>query len=503
MEEGRGFPLIWLYGYIGKAVMSEAGYDREFLRKIANYLFELLIFFDDDGTVRHANEVVLSTLMYQDLDELDNISDVFPTLFYKEGDKMMCREDMDGHVVSTVAYRSNNTCFEVEARFIKDLIKVDGAPDKTRHACVVEDISARERLSREISKARESSEDFVKTRDEFVANVTHELRTPVNGILGNIQELMGAERDNNKLYTMEMIEKSCNDMNALINNILDFSKLQAGKFQMEDREFSLKSMIDYVRSNHINKIHEKGLDFFVTVAPDIPDKLIGDELRLEQILNNLLSNAIKFTTVGKIMLEVVETARVGNRVELFFMVMDTGIGIADHDMDKLFKGFSQVDASISRKYGGTGLGLNISKQLVNLMGGDISVDSTAGKGSTFTFSVWLNLPDGADTAAEEYHKATPVFSSMASESGDADAGMEYGSAENREEIDKRLMKLVLCIEMDTWEKAEMFADAVKQLTLSAPKEITQTALKLKMAIQKENREKATQAIDTLKKLLNS
>ncbi len=479
---------------------------KEYLDRIADILFEFLIVFEDDGTIVHVNEIVCSSLMYDDGESIGNIEKIFPSLFYREGDSLIFRDDMDGHVIDTVAYRSNNTCFEVGARFLRDLGKDLGISNEIargRNVCIAEDISARERLTREVNKARESSADFVKTRDEFVANVTHELRTPVNGILGNIQELMGTEKDNNRLYTMEMIEKSCNDMNALINNILDFSKLQAGKFQMEDREFSLKGMIDYIRSNHINKIHEKGLDFFVTVAPDIPDKLIGDELRLEQILNNLLSNAIKFTTVGKIMLEVVETARSGNRVELFFMVMDTGIGIAGKDMDKLFKGFSQVDASISRKYGGTGLGLNISKQLVNMMGGDISVDSVAGKGSTFTFSVWLNLPEGEYNATEDYQKAAPVFNSIQEQMDTQDAGMVFGSAENREEIDKRLMKLILCIEMDTWEKAEMFADAVKQLTIGAPKEIAQVALKLKMAIQKENGEKAMQAIESLKELLRS
>ena len=184
-------------------------------------------------------------------------------------------------------------------------------------------------MLRAMDKVKENTVNLTKIKDEFVANVTHELRTPVNGILGNIQDLLSKESDESKRYTMEMIEKSCADMNYLINNILDFSKLEAGKFEIEEREFSLRAMIDYVRSNHKIKIHEKGLDFFVSVAPDIPDKLIGDELRLEQILNNLLSNAAKFTSVGKIMLEVLETGRSGNKVELFFMVVDTGIGIDD------------------------------------------------------------------------------------------------------------------------------------------------------------------------------
>ncbi len=474
--------------------MREIIDNEAFLQKLVNILSEMLMVFEPDGTLVSANEAVFNTLMYENAEAIGTIERVFPMLFVRTGYGLECNEELDGHTISTVAYRSNNTCFEVEARFLKDTSGMG------KFVCIASDISDKERLAREVSKAAESNADLTKVKDEFVAKVTHELRTPVNGILGNIQDLISREHDSSRLYTMEMIEKGCNDMNALINNILDFSKLKSGEFQMEDREFSLKNMIDYIRSNHINKVHEKGLDFFVTVAPDVPDKLVGDELRLEQILNNLLSNAIKFTTVGKILLDVVVTGRKGNKIELFFMVMDTGIGIAEQDMDKLFKGFSQVDASISRKYGGTGLGLNISKQLVNLMGGDISVDSTPGKGSTFTFSAWLTLPEGADETGQEveYH----VDVKLPNRDEDADTGdMTFGSPENREEIEKRLMKLILCIEMDTWEKAEMFSDAVKQLTIGAPKEVSREALKLKMAVQKENGEKASEAIDALRALL--
>ncbi len=247
----------------------------------------------------------------------------------------------------------------------------------------------------------------------------------------------------------------------------------------------------------------KGLDFFITISSDIPELVIGDELRIVQILNNLLSNATKFTSVGKIMMEAVITARVGNRVEIFFMVMDTGIGIDKKNQDKLFKSFSQVEASISRRFGGTGLGLNISKQLVELMGGHISVESELGKGTTFTFSIWLDIPGSDDKDEEqEYHKAGPVFSSNEEEVRAA-ATRAFGSDENLEEIEKRLIKLSLCIDMETWEKAEMFSDAIKQLSDGAPREISTAVLILKMAVQKENGEKAIEAIDKLRGLLEA
>ena len=469
--------------------------NREYLRKIADTLFEFLIVFSDNGAVQFANEGAYNVLMYNSMDDV-NIMDIFPGVFFKEGGELLCREPMDGRMIATNAYRSNNTCFESEIRILED----ENTPD--RITCVGRDISGREKMMRELRTAKDSGQTLNKVKDEFVATVTHELRTPVNGILGNIKDLMSKETDQDRLYTMEMIEKSCADMNALINNILDFSKLEAGKFEIEEREFSLHEMIDYVKGNHINKIREKGLDFFVTVSPDIPDKLIGDELRLEQVLNNLLSNATKFTTVGKIMLEVVSTARAGEKIELFFMVVDTGIGIADKDRDKLFKDFSQVDASISRKYGGTGLGLNISKKLVNLMDGDISVDSMPGKGSNFNFSVWLKVPhEEGTTFVEDFHVDTETITDRQLETMTADQTTTFGSKENHEEIEKRIMKLTLCVEMDTWEKAEMFAEAVKQLTIGAPKEISTAALRLKMAVQKENKEKTVEAIEALRLLL--
>ena len=192
---------------------------------------------------------------------------------------------------------------------------------------------------------------------------------------------------------MKLIERCCNDMYNIINDILDFSKLETGKFTLESREFNFRKMMDYVKGNHINKITEKGLEFFMSVSPQVPEQIIGDELRIVQILNNLLSNAQKFTSLGKISVEVVRTARVNDQVELFFIVKDSGIGIDKADRDKLFQSFSQVDASISRKYGGTGLGLNICKQLVEMMGGKIEVESKKNKGSTFSFSIWVGLTE--------------------------------------------------------------------------------------------------------------
>ena len=243
----------------------------------------------------------------------------------------------------------------------------------------------------------------------------------------------------------------------------------------------------------------------MTVSPQIPEYIIGDELRIIQILNNLLSNALKFTAVGKITVEVVRTARVKDKIELFFIVKDTGIGIDKADKDKLFQSFSQVDASISRKYGGTGLGLNICKQLAELMGGKIEVESEKNKGSTFSFSIWVGICEGEEAVEqpEEDGSGMHIFTMApgGEENDNSDNVTQYGTPENKEALKKNLSKLILCVEMENWEKAEMFMETIRQLTQEAPREVSRVILRLKMAVQKESYEKVNAGYEELNAML--
>ncbi len=467
--------------------MSDVGTD---MLSVYDELIELVIFYNRMGEITYANASALSSLEYERLSG-KNMIDIFPGSYSVDREGLSCEFEADGDHVQMMAYRQNKTCFKVDCRIVSN---------KQLPGCYIlfaQDISRIEALEKELASVKENSADLNKVKNEFVANVTHELRTPVNGILGNTRELLSRDQAEDDARILRLIEHGCDDMNALINNILDFSKLEAGKFQLETREFNFRDMIEYVKSNHINKIHEKGLDFFITISPDIPEILVGDELRIAQVLNNLLSNATKFTTIGKVMLEAVATARAGNRIELFFMVVDTGIGIDKKDQDKLFKSFSQVEASISRRFGGTGLGLNISKSLVELMGGNISVESELGKGTMFQFSIWLEIPGSEQGEGTDYVTAAPVFESRIGFEGEQAASKAFGSAENIDEIKKRLMKLNLCVDMETWEKAEMYCDAIKQLTDGAPHEIKTAVLRLKMAVAKENTQKSIDAIEFL------
>ncbi len=468
-------------------------------RLLLDNSLEMALIFNERGMVTFANEVAKASLGYDDFEKV-HIGDIFPNEIEKSEGGFVTSLALGDELHDMMAYRYNRTCFRTEAKLVKIAL------EKNMYICLAEDISKREFLEKEIVRVKKEADEAMKVKSEFVANVTHELRTPVNGILGNVRELLAIEQDREKLKGLNLIERCCKDMNNIINNILDFSKLEAGKFTLEPRKFNFRSMMDYVKNNHLPKITEKGLEFFMSVSPDIPEDIISDELRISQVLNNLLSNACKFTSIGKITVEVVKTAQAGNREELFFLVMDTGVGIDKASQDKLFKSFSQVDASVSRKYGGTGLGLNICKQLVEMMGGSISVSSEKGKGSMFSFSIWVEVPEEEMRATTEVTSNADVQQllskarSMYEEQGGSD-NRTYGSVKNIEELKKNLSKLTLCIEMGNWEKAEMFMNVIRELTMEAPQDVKSTILRLKMAVQKENYDKAIAGCDSLKELL--
>ena len=461
---------------------------------------EIIFVFDHMGIISYANAAAKKKLEYGEELCGSHISDIFPNTFKSVEAGFETEYPFGQEMQNLVAYRKNRTCFPVETRIINSDTHLE------TYVCMANDTLEKEYLAREIVHVKQEAQQALKIKSEFVANVTHELRTPVNGVLGNVKELLDTVTDEKELKTLRLIERCCGDMNKIINNILDFSKLEAGKFVLEPRRFHFRNMLDYVKAQHINKLTEKGLRFFMTVSPQIPEYIIGDELRIVQILNNLLSNALKFTSVGKITLEVVRTAKVDEKIELFFIVKDTGIGIDKADKEKLFQSFSQADASISRKYGGTGLGLNICKQLVELMGGKIEAEGEKNKGTTFSFSIWVGVSEEdnklmqSEEGGGSAHSA--IFTSASKEEEeDSDNVIEYGTPENKEALQKNLSKLILCVEMENWEKAEMFMETIRQLTQGAPREIARVILKLKMAVQKENYEKVNAGFEELNTFL--
>ncbi len=454
---------------------------------------EIALIFDEKGLVHYGNRKAEEKLGYDFNNGAISMVDIFPSVCsMKEGTLVVDLPNRDG-LCQLMAYRKNRTCFVVETSFFPY------PEQRGMYVCLAVDISKRDYFERKANQAGQEKEDAQQVKTQFVANVTHELRTPVNGILGNVRELNQIEEAPEKRRLLDLIERGCNDMHAIINNILDFSKLDAGKFVLEKTRFNFREMMDYIRANHINRITEKGLQLFMTISPDVPEFVIGDELRIKQVLNNLLSNATKFTSMGKIVVEVVKTAQIGNRMELFFIVIDSGIGIAPEDQDKLFLSFSQVEASTTRKYGGTGLGLNICKQLVELMDGSIHVESEKNKGTMFSFHIWLDIPE--DEVESSQVSSSTTFEIKMPTLADVEETEEvwhYGTNQNLTELNKKMSRLILSVEMRNWEKAEMFMDTVRQLTSSAPKELKSEVLRLKMAVQKEDYDKTIAAFNVVR-----
>lgn len=245
----------------------------------------------------------------------------------------------------------------------------------------------------ELDIAKKRAQEAARVKSEFLANMSHELRTPLNGVIGFTRQMLKTTLTNSQTDYLQTIEKSANNLLNIINDILDFSKLEAGKLALENIPFDFQGSLEEVVSLQATSAHEKGLELTLKVDPKIPTGLVGDPLRIQQVLTNLVGNSIKFTERGNIDISVELRSQRDDSVELQFMVRDTGIGISERQQSQLFQAFSQADASISRRYGGTGLGLVITQKLVSQMGGEISLTSRLHQGSTFWFTLRLSSTD--------------------------------------------------------------------------------------------------------------
>jgi len=247
----------------------------------------------------------------------------------------------------------------------------------------------------ELDLAKKRAQEAARIKSEFLANMSHELRTPLNGVIGFTRQTLKTSLNITQRDYLHTIERSANNLLSIINDVLDFSKLEAGKLVLETIPFPLRAALDEVVVLLAQSAHEKGLELTLSIQHDVPDNVIGDPLRLQQIIVNLLGNAIKFTEHGNIDIRVEKRSLSNNRVNLEMQIHDTGIGISEKQQSQLFQAFRQADASISRRHGGTGLGLVITQKLVNEMGGEISFHSRLNQGSTFWFHINLALNPNA------------------------------------------------------------------------------------------------------------
>jgi two-component system, sensor histidine kinase and response regulator len=304
----------------------------------------------------------------------------------------------------TALMRDESRVFGLEKRYIRKdgslvwgemfaSLQRDAAGAPAYDIAIVHDISERKRLEEELRQAKEAAEAADRAKDEFLANVSHEIRTPMNAILGMTELALDTPLTEDQRQCLRTVKSAADNLLGIINDLLDFAKIEAGKLELNCADFSLRAVVgDTLRALAV-RAHSKGLELIYDVQPEVPDALVGDAGRLRQVLLNLVGNALKFTEEGEVVVRVEATggpAREGD-LGLRFTVRDTGIGIPPDKQEAIFRAFEQEDTSTTRKYGGTGLGLTIASQLVALMGGEIRVDSAPGRGSTFAFTARFGL----------------------------------------------------------------------------------------------------------------
>ena len=333
------------------------------------------------------------------------------TILYEDDGAELIKEGMRNAIENQVPYdielmpKGTQKCF----RSIGIPIVENGKTIRVVGA--VTDITEIKQAEKELVKAKQIAENAAMAKQQFLSTISHEIRTPMNAVIGMTNLLLQEDPKPEQIDSLKILKVSSENLLGLINDVLDYSKIESGKIQFEQIDFNLIELVNNVKETHYLSAKEKGLQLKIKIDSDLPAMIVGDPIRLMQILNNLLSNAIKFTNVGSVVLDLSLNKLLGNLVDINFVVTDTGIGIDSNKKDYIFESFTQASTDTTRFFGGTGLGLAITKRIIEMLGNEISVRSSVGLGSSFSFNLQFKK---SKRKPDNIHLPEPVcFSSLA------------------------------------------------------------------------------------------
>ncbi len=413
--EGELEGLIGGINMLGEELKAST-VSRDFMESIYKGVVDILIIITPDQTIDRVNDAVVDHLGYS---PQDLIGRDFKTLLSTEDFSFL--QDIQQHLASNGAYhnaelrllRKDKSLLETSASFSS---LFDNQKNHLGTIVIAKDITHIKETERELKKAKEKAEAANKAKSHFLANMSHEIRTPLNGMLGFLELLGGTSLDTNQTEYLDMIKTSGQSLAKLLNDILDLSKVENGKLNIEHVPFNLKSSIQPSFQTYSYLAREKGLDFILDFEPDLPEIVIGDPSRLTQILTNLIGNALKFTLEGSVFIRVSGSRKDNHHLDLLLEVTDTGVGIPEQMRASIFDSFTQADTSTTRKFGGAGLGLAITKHLVALMGGTIKfecppISKNQDNGTSFFVELPLKVPTSTERSEHDpaATKETPAF----------------------------------------------------------------------------------------------
>ncbi len=374
--------------------LKQTTVSKDYLDNILKSMVDPLIVVNRDATVQSWNQATLDLLGY---DESELIGRPLPQVLVEEGAEssgkpapeiLMC--DGSGGNAERVLVTKNGDRIPVSV----STSELKKGEETAGFLCVAQDITDRKHAEEALRQAKEAAETASRAKSQFLANMSHEIRTPMNGVMGMIDLLSETDLTERQRHFAETARRSSEDLLRIINDILDLSKIEAGKLELERSDFDLRDAVEETMVLFAERAHRKGLEIACDLRRDVPSSLRGDRLRLTQVLCNLVGNAVKFTERGEVVARVRCLEESRGDVLLRFEVADTGVGIDRAEQERIFEVFSQADGSTTRRFGGTGLGLAISRQLAEMMGGEVGVESRPGVGSTFWFTA--RFPRGTE-----------------------------------------------------------------------------------------------------------